>query len=922
MDKTLFKQRAISGGKLALELIKKLVFIFPPIIVLLVTLSLFKENGLYPYGTKTISWCDMDQQVIPLLIDFKDILSGKEGFFFSFKNAGGMNFYGVFFFFLSSPFSFLVAFVDKAEIISFANVLVMLKMCAIAFTASLYFKKKHPDNPLLNVFLSVLYAYSGYVMMYYQNVIWLDVVYLFPLLLLGLEYLKEGKKALFIGALAACVAVNYYLSYMVVVFLLLYVGLWLWLSKDRKFAVSFTVSCVLAALVSAVVWMPSLIQYFSSGRTTSIIDNLRSSSIFTSYETTFPTIFSVLFLFPFAFLGKKEETDNLMRRGLFVATLIPIVLEPINKMWQTGSYMSFPTRYAFITIFLCLTLAMDAMSKEKQAVKEEGEETSVSLPLLERIKKNWKNELPRYAVSVICLLFAVWYLKLSKAYTLEHVETMDQYSHSLWGNEASFDALLKLYALALMFGALFYVLHRYKLFKPVFLWLSIGVMVVSELYVAPMTYMLTPAHEVDWHADVMEMADVIEDDNFYRVTTDRSYSGRDFDMNLMGSLGYNGLGHYTSLTSERYMTAIKQFGYTSYWMEVGNSGGTLLTDALMSVKYQIRNKNEDEDSIYKGNYYQIDALEYSLPLGIIAKADIIQQENGADHSHRAALQETLYHDFFGDNGAVKSYGLEVASFKNLTVTEEDGKYVLEPNGTGSIEFKIPIQGKETVYFNAFDENTNALNQRINEKFTVSAPNVTVQKYPKQRENGLLKLGEYSSTTNGAKRIITVTASVKERVAVRDLGVVTINSDVLKEDVAKAKAIGLTAGKNSLTGYYSADGAECVFLSIAYDEGMTLKINGKKAELYEVYDGFTAFYLEAGFNKIELSYTPKGFAAGLIFTLLGIGGCIALAALWIWKKYTLRIPKQGEELLYWGWIAAGALIVVIVYMAPLFLCVMG
>ena len=932
MDTAMLKQQIARVSTRIIDLLKKLIFIFPPIIVLLVTLSTFRLNGLYPYGTKTISWCDMDQQVIPLLIDFKDILSGKEGFFFSFKNAGGMNFYGVFFFFLSSPFSFLVAFVPKAEIISFANVLVLLKMCAIACTASLYFKKKHPDNPLLNVFLSVLYAYSGYVMMYYQNVIWLDVVYLFPLLLLGLEHLKEGKKILFICALTACVVVNYYLSYMVVVFLLLYVGLWLWLSKDRKFAVSFTISCILAALLSAVVWMPSLIQYFTSGRTTSILDNLRSSSIFTAYETTFPTVFSILFLMPFALLGKKEDKDNLMRRVLFVAALVPIVLEPINKMWQTGSYMSFPTRYGFITIFLCLTLAMDGMAKEKKTDTEasataETEETEATeepkpLPLLTRIKQNWKLELPRYAVSVVCVLLAVWYLLLSKRYTLENVETMDQYSHSLWGNESSFEALLKLYVIALMFGLLWYILHRYKLFKPVFLWLSVGVMVLSELYVAPMTYMLTPAHEVDWHADVMEMADVIEDDNFYRVKTDKGYSGRDFDMNLMGSLGYNGLGHYTSLTSERYMTAIKQFGYTSYWMEVGNSGGTLLTDALMSIKYQIKHKNNSEGSIHKGEYYQIDALDYTLPLGVLAKSDIVKQAETEDYSHRAQLQETLYHDFFDDNGAVKAYGLEVAEFKNLTVTELDGKYVLEPKGTGSIVFKVPIQGTETVYFNAFDENTNALNQRINEKFTVSSQNITVSKYPQQRENGLLCLGEFSTGNDKLEKTIAVSASVKEKVTVRDLGVVTINDAQLKKDVLAAKTVGLTAGKNSLEGICSAEGGECVFLSIAYDSGMTLRINGKEAALYEVYDGFTAFYLQPGLNKIEISYQPKGFAFGLGLTLLGLGGCLALAALWIWKKYTLKIPKIGEETLYWAWISAGAFIVVIVYMVPLFLCAVG
>ena len=70
--------------------LKRLVWIFPPVIVGIAMLVLFETNGLYPFGSKTIAWCDMDQQVIPLLLQFKDILEGKEGFFFSFKNAGGL----------------------------------------------------------------------------------------------------------------------------------------------------------------------------------------------------------------------------------------------------------------------------------------------------------------------------------------------------------------------------------------------------------------------------------------------------------------------------------------------------------------------------------------------------------------------------------------------------------------------------------------------------------------------------------------------------------------------------------------------------------------------------------------------------------------------------------------------------------------
>lgn len=886
--------------------LSEFIWALPPAIVLISMLILFKTNGLYPFADKTIAWCDMDQQVIPLLLDFKDILAGKEGFFFSFKNAGGMNFYGVFFFFLSSPFTFLVAFVDKADIASFCNVLVMLKMCAAAGTASLYLARKRKGGALLNVFLSVLYAYSGYTMMYYQNVIWLDVVYLFPLLLLGLERLQEGKRTLFIAALSACMVVNYYLGYMLVVFLLLYAFVWLILSKDKKFAANFCVSCFVAALLTAVVWLPSLWQYFSSGRTTSILQGLRNSSVLTHYQTAWPTVFSVLFLFPFA-LSRKEGKSSKLQRILLVATLVPVVLEPINKMWQTGSYMSFPTRYAFIPIFLCLSLAFDEMVKPCQDADPRS-------GFWERLLKKWKNELPVYAVSVGLLLVAIWYYAFSKSYTDANATVMDQYSQSLWGNAQSFDALVGLYALAVGVGVLWYIFKKFRLFKPVFLWLAVGAMVASELYVAPTVYMLTPAHEVDWYQQVVELADKIEDEGFYRVKSDKEYSGRDFDANLMGGLGYNALGHYTSLTRDNYMTAIKQFGYTSYWMEVGNSGGTWLSDALTSVKYEISGKATDED-IYDGTYFNISPTEAYLPLGVIAKADIIALNDGRKYDRRGELQKTLCEDFFGVDG-VTVYGLNDATAYNLTVSEEDGKYLLTPNGSGAkLTFRVPVSALSTIYFNAFDENTNALKQAINEKFSVKASGYYTSSYPTQKNNGLLELGEYEART------VSVEIGVKETVRVRDLSVFAIENEMVRAAIAQTETVGLTAEKSSLVGRYEAKGGECVFVSVAYDEGMRLEINGKKAELYEVYDGFTAFYLEEGENEIELTFRPKGFSLGLGTSLVGLGLCAAAAAVWVWKKQRLETPASVDTAAYYGLFAVGAAVIVVIYIAPMILCLL-
>ena len=90
----------------------------------------------------------MTQQVIPLMGTFGRVLSGDSSFLLDMGAAGGMNFWGVFFFFLASPLSIPAALVPL-EYLPFAmNILLLLKMMLCALTAALFFPqifsgKKH-----------------------------------------------------------------------------------------------------------------------------------------------------------------------------------------------------------------------------------------------------------------------------------------------------------------------------------------------------------------------------------------------------------------------------------------------------------------------------------------------------------------------------------------------------------------------------------------------------------------------------------------------------------------------------------------------------------------------------------------------------------------------------------------------------------
>ncbi len=123
------------------KLKKALPFIIPPLAVLLIMGFAFYRHGLYPFGDGTVSWCDMSQQVIPLLTDFKDIFSqARTECSLTSTMQEEWTCGGVFFFFIASPYTLLVLFVDKADIIYLVNILTVLKMMTAAVTAQIYFR--------------------------------------------------------------------------------------------------------------------------------------------------------------------------------------------------------------------------------------------------------------------------------------------------------------------------------------------------------------------------------------------------------------------------------------------------------------------------------------------------------------------------------------------------------------------------------------------------------------------------------------------------------------------------------------------------------------------------------------------------------------------------------------------------------------
>lgn len=879
-----------------------LTFIVPPVAVAVILLIVYAISGMYPFGNKTLAWCDMHQQVVPLLLNFKDILQGEGNFFLNMQNASGMNFYGVFLFFISSPFSFLVVLIEKADIMNFMNILTLLKMMTCAVTANIYFRHCHKKLHLFwGALFSVIYAFSGYAMLFYQNTVWLDVMYFFPILLISFESLIRKKN---IGGLIFCLSgmlvLNYYLSYMVVIFTVVFFGLYLFMNRKKDIkgiAPRFVIACIIAATVTAVIWLPSFAQYLSSARGKNIIEGLVKSSIFTKMDTCLPFLFctGIGVAVCVIFFGRRVSAQSRFYVILSVLTLLPVVFEPINKMWHTGDYMAFPIRYGYMTTMMLLifcAVKLKTMSAEDYATKT---------------KK-------RYAVPVSILIvafgvFSVWYY-----FTFR--ENLDSYSTTLWGDTTSF---LYLVIITCIVMAVYTIIMTFGVFKKIafpVLCVMLSAVVAFECFFNANVYIASASYTPGKFNNAIVLEDKIQDDEkFWRLKLGQGQY-KHFDANLIGGLGYNSFAHYTSLTSEDYMFAMKRLGYSSYWMEVTGNGGTLLTDAMMSVGYTVEKFTAREPAIYRDKYYSVFENEYFMPLGIVSDNDLSAVPE-LPLAERADIQQFVAEQLFG---AKEELFIEYqpTGKRNIHFYKLEDKYHFVPDmasKNAALTYKIYAEGKQTLYFDCFDLVTTNVKEHIYGSFDVYVNGIKQNlSFPGQDTNGFLDLGTYED------EFVTVEISLNKKTYCSSFGVYGLSHEKLSKIIDPTKSAGLEVTGTSIKGSYTSEkDGQYLFLSVPYDNGFTAYVNGEEAQISRTLGGFMAIRLSEGENGIEFAFSPSGFKAGVLISVAGV----VMLALWIiFRNKAEKIIEKTETLCCIGIYALFSVVIAIIYLVPMILSIAG
>ncbi len=875
------------------DVLKKIYPLFSFVIVLLIYVSIFSANKIYPFGDLSIAWCDMSQQTIPLLCSFKDVLSGERSLWLSLENAGGMNFFGVYFFNLSSPFTYLILFFEKSQMDVAVNLMVVLKFALSALTFTLWLKTEVKNvHPIVAISVGVIYAFSGWAMMYYQILSWLDTLYVFPILLIGLKNLSDGKSPIvYILSLFACILFHFYLGWAIVIFVCLYGAIKVLSIKENRggFAKTFLISSAISALLSLVIIIPAFLQYLKSMRTGNVFEELAQTALVPAITTSHPTFFSMAMLLPFIIMYVKNKGFDVLE-GLFVLTVVPVFLEPVASAWQTYNYMSFPTRYGFITIAMGLTLAVKGI-------------TSLCSNVEDRVK-NYKVQIAKMTISLVAIVIVIGFTIFSKNYYVEKKGVITRYSSRLWGDEASYKGLIAYYLLpTVIFSLVSMCLHFNVIYKYAF-FVVLAVITLFEGIFSANVYMVAPSNVSANFNRAIQLENLIEDDDFYRVKV----QDKIFEVNLTGAMGYNSLAHYTSLTRESYMMSIKQLGYSSYWMEVNSNGGTTFTDALVRHKYIVNRSNSKAE--YNTEELSIVKNDILFPTAfIIPKTG---NNEGDVTLERWQIQDALFTRLTGKNGLYKEYEHSILS--NVIDNSASGRaktdFKLKSDVTsGSVKYVIDVVGLQDLYFDCFDVYSNALKEHTYEAIrsvTISGKNGrTLYTYPTQSRNGVLWLGSFSDEK------VTITVTLQKDIYANSFGVFSVDRQLLKDTVNGVIGGDFNLINDKLEGEITAKEGDALFTSLAYDEGYRVKINGKKAKTFSV-NGFLAIELKEGLNSVKVDFRPRGLILGVVAFLLGV------VALVCYLKFRKAIDGffKFDKLFVIALIGIGAVVIVAIYLMPI------
>ncbi len=179
--------------------------------------------NVIPFGDYTVLRMDLYHQYGPLFAELYDRITQGESLIYSWNSGLGSSFLGNFSNYLASPLAIVMLLAGHINMPEAIAVMVLLKASFASAFFSYYLRKTTGKNDFSTASFGVLYSFCGFFIAYYWNIMWIDAMAIFPLVMYGIELIiTKGKFRTYMFSLAVVMLSNYYMAYIVCIFSVIY----------------------------------------------------------------------------------------------------------------------------------------------------------------------------------------------------------------------------------------------------------------------------------------------------------------------------------------------------------------------------------------------------------------------------------------------------------------------------------------------------------------------------------------------------------------------------------------------------------------------------------------------------------------------------------------------------------------------------
>ena len=821
-----------------------LAFLFP---VLIFTLG-FALKGVYPFGENSALVVDGVHQYTAFYRELSEQLGKGAGWTWS-AHAMGYNFYGLFCYYLCSPFSFLILLFMKFMYVNEAvTAVILIKAGLCSVSMAWYSGKKYPGRGSMAVSLGCMYALSDFLIGYYSNVMWLDCIMLLPVLAYLIEQLVHtGKWRGYCLVLGYCILTSYYMGFMLCTFAAFYYLAELAAAesgrrpeKIRFSLLKFAGASVAGASVAGAGFAGiTLIPGIAAVSRTAAAEEAGTglSGVYGDIWKQLGALFedslsfvksgdqgdvnlycgcAVLLLAGIYFLNKEIRTAEKIVTGILIVLYFAgIHITALNLLFHgLHKPVGIPNRFVFILIFLLLKMSCDAWGNV------ENESTGRIFAGL-------------IAAEGFCIVVGIK-------------------SGNIWG------LLLTAGVLAVFFlvmwtercicgklsGHAFCCVEIRKLGCLVLAVLILaetgihGIVSITDNGTANRDIYVESEQEV---CGLLESAGVDQVD--YRAAIVNPLVRNE---EMLYQL--NGISMYSSTNTEEMWDFVKNMGFENLENRFQYAGSTEVTDMLLGIRYLFCRNTRKLHTVYKkiGESQSFDLYENPRAL----KAGYMVSDSVLDYVMEGTDPLEVQNRMLSGIAGKRLYKMQTVSSEAVWAGNVDFDISLKKGEHGYLY--IPGTEPETVTINGQEQKSDYWN------------------------NNFLDLGTYDTDT-----VVHVTAETGMQEAV--LG--TYRESDLDEiyEMLSSRQMDLKNGKGTIAA--AKDGM--LLLSIFYDPDMQIYVDGKKVDGKSI-QGLTGVKLSAGTHTVTMKYRTPGLQAGAVLSILIAG---ILGILWYISRRKMGISGR-------------------------------